>query len=209
VQKRLSNNFVLYVFVLFTTKRCGQFLKDISMTKSIAWFTLIVIICLTSCNLRKSENKNENQHTVDYKLDTSVVAIIPFDTTNNWIFQNNQSTELTNSDLMNIDTIINKCIIDYNIVQNVKFNEMNSKYPNYNLDLNDFIVDLTNYKRQYVASINSRGEKVVWVNFFCESWEIDWKKNLIIVDDGGNCFLNLKIKLTTGKYYEFRVNGFA
>ena len=35
------------------------------------------------------------------------------------------------------------------------------------------------------------------------------QKDLIFVNDGGNCYFNLKINLTTGQYYELMVNGDA
>ena len=31
----------------------------------------------------------------------------------------------------------------------------------------------------------------------------------MIVDDGGNCYFNFKINLTTKKFYDLRVNGEA
>jgi hypothetical protein len=37
----------------------------------------------------------------------------------------------------------------------------------------------------------------------------DWRKELFDVMDGGNCFFELKINLTSGKYYDLNVNGDA
>jgi len=77
------------------------------------------------------------------------------------------------------------------------------------INVKDFVIDLKKYKRQYIAVINSKGEKEVWVNCFCDTWKKNWRKELIFVLDGGNCYFNLKINLTKGEYYDLMVNGDA
>ncbi len=47
------------------------------------------------------------------------------------------------------------------------------------------------------------------MNSFCTTLDNRWKTEFILVDDGGNCFFNFKINLTTKKYYELNVNGKA
>src|SRR5690606_3023640 len=144
-----------------------------------------------------------------YKADTSIIAILPLDTTQYWIFKNNKPTDLTTDDLHKIEVILTKSIDDYNSDQEKQFTEINNKHPKYKLSKKNFIIDLTRYKRQYVATLNSKGEKEVWVNCFCNSHNRDWKTEIIVVKDGGNCYFNLKINLTTEKYYELMVNGDA
>ncbi len=179
------------------------------MERQITLLTFILTICLTSCGQTKPETKNQEQNQNVYTVDTSVVAILPFDTTQYWIFKDSKPTNLTNDDLLKIETILNKSIKDYNPNQERKFKEINDKHPEYKLDKKNFTIDLTLYKRQYVAVLNSKGEKEVWVNCFCGAGSQNWKKNLIFVKDGGNCYFNLKINLTTGQYYELMVNGDA
>jgi hypothetical protein len=179
------------------------------MIRQFTILTFFLTICLTGCAQAKIEPKNQELPKNSYKLDTSVVAILPLKTTQFWVFENNKPSDLTNDDLQRIETILNKSIKDYNPKQERQFKKINNKHPEYKLDKENFIINLTQYRRQYVASLNSKGEKEVWVNCFCEAYEKDWTKDLIIVNDGGNCFSNLKINLSTGKYYEFRVNGEA
>ena len=116
---------------------------------------------------------------------------------------------MTNDDLQKIETILNKCISHYNPDQERQFKEINDKHPEYKLDKKNFTIHLTRYKRQYVAVINSKGEKEVWVNCFCRTHNSNWKKERVVVKDGGNCYFNLKINLTTVQYYELMVNGDA
>ena len=72
------------------------------------------------------------------------------------------------------------------------------------LDLNKRI-----YKKQLVAVINSKGEKEVWVNCFCDSPIYDWHTKIYWVDDGASCYFNFKINLNTKKHFEFVVNSAA
>ena len=63
------------------------------------------------------------------------------------------------------------------------------------------------YRRQYYAGIDKKGDKVVWVNFFCVYEYVKWRTVPVMVKDGGSCFFNLMINLKTKKVYEISVNG--
>ena len=60
-----------------------------------------------------------------------------------------------------------------------------------------------------MAIFNHKGEKEVWINGFCNTWDKNWKTEIILVHDGGNCYFNLKINLTSGECFEISVNGYA
>ena len=171
--------------------------------------TFILAICQTSCGQTKSETDNDKHQLDAFTLDSSVVAILTYDPTLYWIFKDSKPTTLTTDELQEIETILNKCVNDYNPEQQRRFKEMNDKHSQYKHNQRNFIIDLTRYKRQYVAIINSKGEKEVWINCFCRTGSQDWKKNIISVLDGGNCYFNLKVNLTTGQHYELMVNGDA
>ncbi len=164
---------------------------------------------MTNCGQTDTSTKNQEHQTDTFIIDTSFIAILPFDTAQYWVFNDNKPTDLTNIDLVKIETILNLCINDYNKEQEKQLKEINNKQPEYKLEKKNFNIDLIRYKRQYVATINSKGEKEVWVNCFCNTWDKNWRTNLIFVFDGGNCYFNLKINLTTGQYYELMVNGDA
>lgn len=66
------------------------------------------------------------------------------------------------------------------------------------------------YNKQFIGGIDSSGDKIVWINCFCKSREGDfknWKKDIIQVKDGGNCFLNVTVNITKRSYTSFMVNG--
>jgi hypothetical protein len=64
------------------------------------------------------------------------------------------------------------------------------------------------YYKQIIAVINSNGEKEVWVNCFCTPYEKRyWRKGVVLVEDGGPCFFNIKINIHTNTVMSLAVNG--
>ena len=174
---------------------------------------LFILLTIFSCNQTGNRIK-VNRETFETKsdsilVDTELIAIIPFDTTNYWLFEKAQSTGLNMDELKLIEKIIIECVSKYNPEQRKQFEEISNKHPNENFRLKDFIIELDRYKRQYVPVINVKGEKEVWINCFCDTWNSDWKKEILDVLDGGNCYFQMKINLTEKKYYDFMVNGVA
>ena len=179
------------------------------MTIIILFIGLILVSCgqnNTNKNTGLVDNKAPN---MEVQLDTSMVAMLPFDTTKTWIFENARQTELSINDLIIIEDILTGCISEYNTKQKQLFKELKSNNLESNLDIKHFIIDLERYKRQYMAVINDKGEKEVWINCFCDSWGKNWREEQIIIKDGGNCYFNLKINIRKKKYYDFMVNGYA
>ena len=63
------------------------------------------------------------------------------------------------------------------------------------------------YSRQYVATIDKNGDKLVWIQFICgDISETEWKTKIVIVADGGDCVFNLKVNLKEKKYYDYNQN---
>ncbi len=166
-------------------------------------------VCLIIFGQSNISKGNQKQNTNKISIDTSVIAVLPFATKKPWIFKGNKQVDLTMDDLQNIETILIKSINDYNIEKEKEFNKINDNYPEYKLDKKNFIIDLTRYKRQYIATINSKGAKEIWINCFCRNRNLDWRRETVTVKDGGNCYFNLKINLKTGQYYDLTINGEA
>jgi hypothetical protein len=189
--------------------RYVAFKRPTAMTRQATILTFILTICLTSWGQTNTESKKQEMLNNTIQIDTSVITILPLDTTRHWVFKTGNPTELTTEDLWKIESILKKCVDEYNPEQERQFKEINDKHPEYKLDKKNFVIDLTRYKRQYMATINSKGEKEIWINCFCGQWDKRSRTSPVIVDDGGNCYFNLKINLTTGQYYELMVNGDA
>ena len=142
-------------------------------------------------------------------VDTSSIAIIPFDTTYHWLFKGAKQTELNASELKKIERMLTDSLMKYNSEQRLQYEEISKKYPNETFSLSNFIIELDKYKRQYIPVINEQGEKEVWINCFCGNWGEIGKTEILEVEDGGNCYFNLKINLTTKTIYDIMVNGDA
>jgi hypothetical protein len=67
---------------------------------------------------------------------------------------------------------------------------------------------LAKYRRQYVGVMRS-GRKVIFVNFFCDAFNADWKANPVVVDDGGDCFFNLLYDPGSSAFSDLQINGEA
>lgn len=69
---------------------------------------------------------------------------------------------------------------------------------------------LEDYYRQFVGGELEGGDKVIWINCFCKSeLEIfkNWKTDILMVADGGNCFFHVNVSLSRKEYYGLMVNG--
>jgi basic membrane lipoprotein Med (substrate-binding protein (PBP1-ABC) superfamily) len=167
------------------------------------WMTLFLFATLISACGQASQSPlgaNKNKSSQKSLYDTSKISIINFNKSIYWLFDSaSKASILTDADIWEVERLFNESIADYN--SKIKKKE-DKKY--FAVDLQKF-----NYKRQYVCVTNKDGQKVVYVNCFCETIGVDWKSTLIQVEDGGNCFFNLKINLNTKKYYDFFVNGYA
>lgn len=65
------------------------------------------------------------------------------------------------------------------------------------------------HSRQYVGKIED-GKKIIFINFFCWHHDFDyWKRDLVIVLDGGDCFFSLEYDIQTKKFSELWINGEA
>ena len=68
---------------------------------------------------------------------------------------------------------------------------------------------LRDYKRQY-AGIVEGGRRKIYANFFCNSAKItDWKIRPVAVEDGGDCFFQIKYDIEAGTFSDLYINGEA
>jgi hypothetical protein len=67
---------------------------------------------------------------------------------------------------------------------------------------------LAPYKRQYVG-LTRNNRRVIFANFFCDAFNTDWKKTVVVVDDGGDCFFTVVYDVDRASFYDLRINGEA
>ncbi len=110
----------------------------------------------------------------------------------NFIFENAKPTKLNQSEIQKVESIVSKTIGKYNEKQ---INALKIK-------------DLGKYKRQFIPVINEGGKKIVWGNYFCRANK-NWKREILVVMDGGNCYFNVFVNLTKSESEKLSVNGEA
>ena len=153
----------------------------------------IFLILAISC---KSLRNNSNVG----KIGNSDYYILKFEPNEKYpIFNNSKPTELTHEEILETEKIIKpqieKTTSEYRA-------ETNNKYPESEYQ----------YDRQYIAAINENGEKLIWINFFCEKTLAEFynlRKERTNTADGGKCFFQLKVNLTKKTIIGYKFNGIA
>jgi len=64
------------------------------------------------------------------------------------------------------------------------------------------------YKVQFVGFI-SGDDKKIFCNLFCDTFNQDWRKNPIVVDDGGDCYFQVIYNLKKRTFSDLYINGEA
>jgi len=64
------------------------------------------------------------------------------------------------------------------------------------------------YKRQYFGLVE-KGRSIVYGNFFCDGGGTDWQRRPVDVDDGGDCYFQVRYDPKTGRLFDLSVNGDA
>jgi len=157
------------------------------------------MITICSCGQKKSIVENKPR----FKVPDSNYVVLSYNKNMDWLFEEGENTNLTESELIEIEKILDIAIEQNNEEQRKRLKQL---YPNRNET--DFDLQLKENKRQYIPIINPKGEKEIWVNFFCREIDyIDWKKIPMIITDGGKCFFNIKVNLTTKTYSKLYMNS--
>ena len=67
---------------------------------------------------------------------------------------------------------------------------------------------LDEYQRQYIG-LERGGRKIIYGNYFCNSEGINWRQELVIVEDGGECFFHVEYDVESELFIKLMVNGEA
>jgi hypothetical protein len=179
LNKTTSGLYIFY-FVTFLFLACGQ---NTSITKKVNRDSI-------------QPNKIDTAAGTRFSIDTNKIAILSSEKIDFFGLKDSIPAKLTNADLILIDTFLTSSVRDHNSgIDSTKL------YEDY--------IDLKKYKRQYVPYINSNGEKIVFINCFCNGIDNSdtWKKKLLVVEDGGRCFFAVIINVTKQLYHQLLING--
>ena len=168
--------------------------------KKLSFLPLILLIsCANSGKITDFDKYHDvdNYHYED--IEGIDYVVLPYEPNTRYfqlLFKNAVPENLSKVDLEIINELLQTAVNNYNISKESR----------------DKDIDLSKYNRQYIAVLNEKGEKEVYVNCFKNRQvrkDESWKKNLYIVVDGGSDFFKIKINLTKFLYYDFSVNGYA
>jgi hypothetical protein len=76
---------------------------------------------------------------------------------------------------------------------------MQSSYP-------DIAAKLEQYQRQYIGFWR-QGKLYAFVNAFCDPLDIAWQSQVVMVDDGGDCYFATVYDMSEGTFSQTIVNG--
>ena len=177
--------------------------------------TTFLLLTILSCNRTADSSASDERDSLTLVQKTMIDSldfhIIRFDSSYQYLFSTSFMTaDLTNKEIIESENLLKLFIADYNVEATKKFNEMTKEYPNIKFNILDFTIELADYGRQYMSVVSHKGERMVYVNCFCDPTEFNYRdKELVQVEDGGNCFFNFKVNLTEKKIFDFMENGVA
>ena len=160
--------------------------------------SIFIVIGLLNFIISKAQSDFvilENQQTISELIKT--YKILP---------ESSKITKLTQTEFNLVKKISKDCIENYNnkVTEGFKKRGEKKKYAKMYR-----IMELKEYKIQYVPYLNEKGEKEIWINGFCSDFDTDWRKEIISVFDGGNCYFTIRLNLSTGECLEIGTNGYA
>ena len=102
---------------------------------------------------------------------------------------NLKPSDLSQKELVELDQILKKCFSD--------------NTPK--------LRKLDQYVNQCIVVINEKQEKEVLIKSYCKDPynKNEYKYSLIMMDDGGNCNIGLKVNLTNHNYSDLYISGSA
>ncbi len=102
VYLRVTNNFKMTI-------------RSTIFSLTIITFIMAAHIACTQTTKNNTVNKTPTEQNNKLQIDTSKTAIIPFDKKGNYPFNNSfQPASITPNDINNIDSLLIKCVTDYN-----------------------------------------------------------------------------------------------
>ncbi len=189
--------------------------KNLESLFPLSLLTLLICIILISCNSSKEKNssiKNEPSENIDVtKISSSILENlqpIHLDTSNYTIIrntglENGKSNTIYRNEIEKIETILNQCVSNYNKTALHHLDSIYNTHPNYDLIKHEnVIINVAQYKIQFIPWNNKIGEKEVLVYGFCYDPCPDknrWRKSIVHNFDGTTCCFGVKLNLTKVK----------
>ncbi|RXK62677.1 hypothetical protein ESA94_06680 [Lacibacter luteus] len=131
----------------------------------------------------------------DYLSDTLSVVILPFTTARNPF-----ATKFK-------PAIRPK--IDYCLIEELLTKAIHTIYKDHLLSKRTMWIEeiMTSYKKLLIFATDNNAQSFVWINCLCKTQGDYWRSHIPLIFDGGPCYFNLKLNLTTREYFDFSINS--
>ena len=162
--------------------RCKIILTILPLNSIIMRYFIRLLLLVSSISTTVAHGQSKSRHHVD----TSTYVVFKYSGKSDLFFGKSdhfRPTTLSTSEVDEMESLVDSAY--QRLVKELP--------PNY-----FSLKALSGYKRQYVATINGKGQKEIWIGFFCDVPE-NWRKNEVLVEDGGACYLRLWVNLTLRK----------
>ena len=153
------------------------------------YYLLLLYLILVSCDLSKSK-----------ELDKSKIAILS---------AGENSFFPTDDELLVAESLANNRIKIYNEEQKAFNIDMKYVFGD-SLHYERKLIEFQNYYKQCEGFIDEKGEKIISFNCLCRIDSDDllnWKKNIIVFKDGGNCYFQISVNIDKKIVFGFMINS--
>ena len=151
------------------------------MTKTFILFATCALL-LNACNNNNLKPELHAPTTDSKMLDTSRYAIISDDSL----------VQVNNKEIQLIYSVLQRLVDSVSL-------KRSRQAP----------LDIRRYKFQIKILTSKAGHKLFWINSFCDNYNLNWRSVIYSVKDGGPCYFNTKIDITTMNYFDLSINGSA
>lgn len=152
---------------------------------------IFLIFTLVSCSKQESNSIPESKAELQ---DDETIINAPADL--NWAFGKGYKNYTPGSeDIKTALAVLNECFRKESSGTN---NPFTGRKPD-------------DYIKQFIGAEIYGGDKVIMINCFCKDSEKNlqnWRSEMVLVPDGGNCYFRVTVNLGRKSYYNLMVNGY-
>ncbi|MDR0767282.1 MAG: hypothetical protein LBE57_02370 [Methanosarcinales archaeon] len=138
-------------------------------------------------------------------ISDSKYALLPFSELPEQYMKESKSRTIEKGEAEAAEKLLEKAIVVYNEKRTEDFITFMAENPASDWAQTDLFIELERYYRQYISFFNDKGDRCLWMNFFCRPVG-DWKTHRVHVEGGGVCFFSIGLNMDTGKRFDFIVN---
>jgi len=154
------------------------------------------LAALVACNARPEGNgSTEITQTVTADQDSVIISKEQAEEMGigSWLVESDDFWTPSENDIL----ILEETIAEYLSQNSTQFNRQPPVWER-----------LSEYQRQFIG-LTRNGSHIIYGNYFCNNLGINWRQDLVIVDDGGDCYFQVEYNVDRGMFIMLMVNGEA